>query len=134
MPSTAKTISGVNTINTAATSNITGNENDIFLNSDTTPMDGIFLFDNNSKEIFTESNSAENSLKGLDQISLAGDNFNGTNTAASPKLRAEPIDSESYIPGMFDQLDIQLFGRYLPPYMSQLNANDQQATPQSDFK
>lgn len=124
----------MNTINTAATSNFSNNENDIFLNSDNTPLDGLFMFDNNPKELFSEGTSADNSLKGLDQISLSGDQINGNNAGVSPKLKQEPIDSESYIPGVFDQLDIQLFGRYLPPYMSQQNGNDQQTTPQSDFK
>ena len=37
------------------------------------------------------------------------------------EVPSEQNMSESYVPGAFDQLDVQLFGRYLPPYMSQQN-------------
>lgn len=133
MSRSMKTISGVNTINTAATSNITTNENDIFLKSDTTPLDGLFMFDGNASDIFGGSNITDNSFKGLDPMSLSGD-ATSVQPTMSPKAKNEAIDSESYIPGVFDQLDVQLFGRYLPPYMSQQTNTEQQTTPQSDFK
>lgn len=125
-----KTISGVNTINTAATSNLSGNENDIFLKSDTTPLDGLFMFDGLNPEIFGGVNMPDNSFKGYDQLSMPGEPAPSTTTT---KGKNEPLESESYVPGVFDQLDVQLFGRFLPPYMSQPNG-DQQATMQKNAK
>lgn len=112
-----KAISGVSTLNTAATSNISTNENDIFTGSDSTPLDGLFMFDGLNNDIFGGTGLPNNSFKGLDQIPVA--ESSGALTADNAK--GESIDSESYIPGAFDQLDVQLFGRYLPPYMSHHN-------------
>lgn len=125
-----KTISGVNTINTAATSNVSGNENDIFLKSDTTPLDGLFMFDGLNSELFAGANMPDNPFKGYDQLSVSAD---PESSSAPAKVKNDPIDSESYVPGVFDQLDVQLFGRFLPPYMSQPNG-DQQLSTQKDTK
>lgn len=120
-----KTISGVNTINTAATSNISANENDIFLKAENTPLDGLFMFDGLNPELF---NMPDNSFKGYDQISVPGE----AQPSTTPnKGKCDAIDPQSYVPGVFDQLDVQLFGRYLPPYMSQQNG-EQQVTSQKD--
>lgn len=110
-----KTISGVNTVNTAATSNIPSNESDIFTKTDTTPMDGLFILDTINNDLFGSTNISDNSFKGLAEMPVPESSEN----LSSESVKKEPIDSESYVPGAFDQLDIQLFGRFLPPYMSQ---------------
>ncbi|QLL31426.1 hypothetical protein HG536_0B02890 [Torulaspora globosa] len=110
-----KTISGVNTVNTAATSNIPTNESDIFTKTDTTPMDGFSILDTINNDLFGSANMSDNSFKGLGEMTAP----EGSENLGSDGVKREGVDSESYIPGAFDQLDIQLFGRYLPPYMSQ---------------
>lgn len=110
-----KTISGVNTVNTAATSNVATNEDDIFIKPESNSMDGLFMFDGVNSDLFGGAGIPEGSFKGLGQFPVT----ESSESLGSDKMKPEGIDSESYIPGVFDQLDVQLFGRYLPPYMSQ---------------
>ncbi|SCV05455.1 LANO_0H07866g1_1 [Lachancea nothofagi CBS 11611] len=103
---TTSTISGVNMMNTMNTMNSSSmlmNKDYGGANNDVLEMDNFFdLGNNNISEDKPIISQASNTL---------------------PKEEYEPpIDanaSESYVPGAFDQLDVQLFGRYLPPYMSQ---------------
>lgn len=45
------------------------------------------------------------------------------NQQETPPLEPTPMDfSQDYIPGVFDKLDAQIFGRILPPYMLERNA------------
>lgn len=88
------------------------------------------MFDGLNPEIFGGVNMPDNSFKGYDQLSMSGEPDPSTTTT---KGKNEPLESESYVPGVFDQLDVQLFGRFLPPYMSQPNG-DQQATMQKNAK
>ncbi|QLQ78940.1 hypothetical protein HG537_0B02870 [Torulaspora globosa] len=118
-----KTISGVNTVNTAATSNIPTNESDIFTKTDGTPMEGLFILDEINNDLFGSGNISDNSFKGLAEMPVP----ESTGNLSSEEVKRESIDSESYISGAFDQLDIQLFGRFLPPYMSQQSGDTEPA-------
>lgn len=95
------TISGVNTMNTINTSNLLMGKDYLGVN-DSLEMDKFFnLSDNNSQE--------DKPLQPSDNMHIKEE------LDVTPDQNA----SESYVPGAFDQLDVQLFGRYLPPYMSQ---------------
>ncbi|SCU88371.1 LADA_0E09736g1_1 [Lachancea dasiensis] len=95
------TISGVNTMNTINTSNMLMNKE------------------------FPESNDAleMETFFDLGNSAAADESTDIPSTSYIPKegyeLSTDPNAAESYVSGAFDQLDVQLFGRYLPPYMSQ---------------
>ena len=88
-------------MNTINTSNLLMGKDYLGVN-DSLEMDKFFnLSDNNSQE--------DKPLQPSDNMHIKEE------LDVTPDQNA----SESYVPGAFDQLDVQLFGRYLPPYMSQ---------------
>lgn len=137
----AITITGVNTANTTNTSNILSNTD--FLPKSDSPLDKYFQIDDTIGVALEDKSGAlignynrEASSSGvstsgiasssIDSESLATPTVNGESDKNLPKTAStaieEPQDATgSYVPGVFDQLDVQLFGRYLPPYMSQQN-------------
>ncbi|CEP62134.1 Asg1p LALA0_S04e08614g [Lachancea lanzarotensis] len=96
------TLSGVNTMNTVNTSGMLMNR-DYDFGGDVMEMDNFF-------DIGGSVESDDKSL--VPQTSV--------DDSKKPKdPTVEVAASDSYVPGAFDQLEVQLFGRYLPPYMSQ---------------
>uniref|UniRef100_A0A060SZM7 ARAD1C01848p n=1 Tax=Blastobotrys adeninivorans TaxID=409370 RepID=A0A060SZM7_BLAAD len=77
------------------------------------------------------SNSQQGGLNNNNNNSYPDNNTNGNNTntnGAMPPSSGQVYDGAeetpySYMPGLMDQVDQQLFGRFLPPYMMQ-NVND----------
>lgn len=98
------TISGVNTMNTINTSNMLMNK-DFFGVNDSLEMDKFFNL--------SENGSLDEKAAPLQPSDIQ--------LKEEYEVPSEQNMSESYVPGAFDQLDVQLFGRYLPPYMSQQN-------------
>ncbi|SCU84692.1 LAMI_0C08504g1_1 [Lachancea mirantina] len=103
------TISGVNTINTINTSNSLSTKE--FRSISESPLDVDKFFDLGDNMTSTMPQATPQMGSDTPQVKLEFD------TPGESKM--DQNNSESYIPGTFDQLDVQLFGRYLPPYMSQ---------------
>ncbi|SCU94242.1 LAFA_0F20692g1_1 [Lachancea sp. 'fantastica'] len=96
------TLSGVNTMNTVNTSGMLMNR-DYDLVGDVMEMDNFF----------DVGGSVESDDKSL--VPQASTGYSKKTNDPHGDVTA----SDSYVPGAFDQLEVQLFGRYLPPYMSQ---------------
>lgn len=103
---TTSTISGMNTISTSSA--LTNKE---FRGISESPLDVDKFFDLNDDLTSSAPQESIQAQGGTPQIKLKFETPTETKNE-------QPI-SESYVPGAFDQLDVQLFGRYLPPYMSQ---------------
>lgn len=99
-------ISGVNTLNTSQTANLFSSTN---FGASLDPVEN-----NMDRYLPVDSNQNKQSLQQTPQY---------ISTTTPNQIPDSAVDG-TYVPGMFDQLDVQLFGRYLPPYMSGVTAND----------
>ncbi|SCU86426.1 LAME_0D06084g1_1 [Lachancea meyersii CBS 8951] len=101
-PQNTATISGVNTMNTVNTSSMLMAKDYDFV-GDVLEMDNFF-------DVGGNLGSEDKAI-----APQTSNSYSKKNPEPSPDVDA----GNSYVPGAFDQLDVQLFGRYLPPYMSQ---------------
>ena len=107
-------ISGVNILNTTQTAN---------LFSSTNFNDPLETNDNNMDRYFPVENT-NNSQQQQQQQQQQNPQF--VSATSLSQIPDSAVDG-TYVPGMFDQLDVQLFGRYLPPYMSGISGGDAKA-------
>lgn len=100
-------ISGVNTLNTSQTANLFSSTN---LNTESENSKGLadyFGVEGQQQQNQDLAQQTPQLISGTTPVQIPDSSLDGT-----------------YVPGMFDQLDVQLFGRYLPPYMSGLSSTD----------
>ncbi|CDO95548.1 unnamed protein product [Kluyveromyces dobzhanskii CBS 2104] len=106
-------ISGVNTLNTSQTANLFSSTN---FGTSLDPIDS-----NMDKYLPVDISQPRQPLQQTPQF-----------ISTTPNQIPDSAVDGTYVPGMFDQLDVQLFGRYLPPYMSGVSANDPKGKEELD--